>query len=153
MKKRTFSLVVLMVLMLVLMFGVGSVNAAEKTVFPSYEELIATLDPGTWSYPNGNIHIRGMVQLFQETAADPRGDGENTVVVNANWDSDFHGPMWGTFSFVTDEGGLWEGTWSGRMTENGPVYTARGNGYGIYAGMRIWVDMNLGTCTTTILEH
>ena len=152
MKTRKFSLVVLMALTLVLLFGVGAANAADKTVFPCNEELIETLDPGTWTYPGGNIHIRGMVQLFRETSPDPRNIGNNTVVVNANWNSEFHGPMWGTFSSVTDEGGLWEGTWAGRLTEKGPVYNATGKGYGIYAGMKMWVDVDYGACTVTFQE-
>jgi hypothetical protein len=152
MKKRTFTLVVLMAIALVLLFGVGQVNAADKTVVPCYEQFVDTLNPGTWSYPDGNIHIRGMVQLFRETADDPRNIGYNTVVLNANWQSDWTGPMWGTFSFETDEGGLWEGTWAGRMTEEGSVYNASGKGYGIYAGMKMWVDMDYGTCTATFLE-
>ena len=152
MKTRKFSLVVLIALMLVLLLGVGSANAADKSVFPCNEELIETLDPGTWTYPGGKIHIRGMVQLFRETSPDPRNIGYNTVVVNANWNSDFHGPMWGTFSNATDEGGLWKGTWAGRVTENGPVYHATGKGHGIYAGMKMWVDVHYGACTVTFLE-
>jgi len=153
MKKSYFLLGVLLVILAIPLFGVTPVTAAEKTEFPCTEELIANLDPGTWTYPNGNIHIRGMIQLFRETGPDPRIVGDNTVVVNANWQSDWTGPIWGTFSFVTDEGGLWEGTWAGQMTEAGAVYNGSGNGYGMYAGMKMWVDMNYGVCTITVLEH
>ncbi len=114
---------------------------------------MAYLDYGTWSYPDGNIHIRGMVELFRNTGPDPRITGYNTVTVSANWQSDYTGPMSGTFRFETDEGGLWMGTWAGQMTGAGPVYSGSADGYGMYAGMKMWVDMNYGVCTLTILEH
>ena len=153
MKKDYILLGALLVILAIPLFVVAPVSAAEKTELPTTEVLIANLDPGTWTYPGDNIHIRKMVQLFRVTGADSRVIGNNTVVMNANWQADWTGPMRGTFSFVTDEGGLWEGTWAGKMTEAGPVYTGSGKGSGIYDGMKIWVDMNYGASTVTILEH
>lgn len=153
MKKSFFLFGGLLAIVAVFLLGIAPVAAAEKTVFPCFETYVETLDPGTWAFPGGNIHIRGLVEVFREDAPDPRNVGYNTVVVNANWRPDWTGPIWGTFRLETDEGGLWEGTWAGMMTEAGSWYQAVGNGYGIYAGMKIWVDMNYGVCQTTILKH
>lgn len=149
MKKNYFLFTVILA---VLLLGVTPVMAAEKIEFPCTETFVAELDPGTWTFPGGNIHVRGMVQLSREEAPDPRNTGYNTVVVNANWRPDWTGPMWGTFRLETDEGGVWEGTWAGRMTEQGSRYHAVGTGFGLYSGMKIWVDMNYGDCQVQLRE-
>lgn len=152
MRKNYFRLGAILVVMAVLLIGTAPVTAAEKTEFQCTETFIATLDPGSWTFPDGNIHIRGMKSLFREEG-DARVEGDNTVVLNANWRSDGTGPMWGTWRLVTDEGGIWEGTWAGMMTEQGSWYHAVGDGMGMYAGMKMWVDMNFGDCRIKILEH
>lgn len=153
MSKKFYRLGVILVVMAVLLIGVAPVTAAEKTEFTCTETFVAILDPGSWAFPGGNIHIRGMVQLLREEAPDPRSVGDNTVVVNANWRSDGTGPMWGTWRLETDEEGVWEGTWNGMVTEEGSWYNARGDGIGKYAGMKMWIDTNFGDCRITILEH
>jgi hypothetical protein len=153
MNRKIYGMGVILVVMAVLLTGVAPVTAAEKTEFPCTETFVATLDPGSWAFPDGNIHIRGSVSLFREEAPDPRSVGDNTVVANANWRSDGTGPIWGTWRLETDEGGAWEGTWNGMMTEAGAWYNARGDGSGLYTGMKMWVDMNFGACQVTILEH
>jgi hypothetical protein len=152
MKKNYFLFGTILAVLAVLLLGIAPVMAAEKTEFPCTETFIDTLDIGTWAYPGGNIHIRGMVQFFREESPDPRNIGYNTVVVNANWRPDGTGPMWGTFHLVTDEDGLWEGTWAGMITEQGPRYHAVGNGFGLYSGMKIWVDVNYGDCQVQFRE-
>jgi hypothetical protein len=45
------------------------------------------------------------------------------------------GPMWGTFHLVND-GGSWEGTWTGERDEQGFAYIrVVGHGMGGYAGL------------------
>jgi hypothetical protein len=40
-----------------------------------------------------------------------------TVESNANWDAEFTGPIWGTFSIVLDDDlGTWDGTFQGKRT-------------------------------------
>jgi hypothetical protein len=153
MRKNYFRFSAILFVMAVLLLGVSPVAAAEKTEFQCTETGVAMLNPGTWSFPDGNVHIRGMVQLLREEAPDPRSVGDNTVVVNANWRSDGTGPMWGTWRLETDEGGLWEGTWAGQMTEQGSWYNAVGDGIDLYAGMKMWVNMNFGDCQIKVLEH
>lgn len=137
----------------VLMIGVALVTPAEKTEFACTETFVAALDPGSWAFPDGNIHLRGRVSIFREEAPDPRSVGDNTVVANANLRSDGTGPIWGTWRLETDEGGAWEGTWNGMMTEAGAWYNARGDGSGMYTGMKMFVDMSFGECQVTILAH
>jgi hypothetical protein len=152
MKKNYIHFSAILIVMAVLLSGFAPVMTAEKTEFQCTETFVAILDPGTWSFPDGNIHIRGMVELFHEDAPDPRVVGDNTVVVNANWRPDWTGPIWGTWRLETDEGGLWEGTWAGRMTGQGSWYNGVGDGIGLYAGMTMLVDMNYGECQIRILE-
>ncbi len=153
MKKKYVRFGAILAVMAVLLVGIVPVTAAEKTVFACTEETIALLDPGTVSFPDGNVHIRGMVIQALEDAPDPRNQGINTIVVNANWGKDGTGPMWGTFHMVTDEGGTWKGTWAGRDTGQGSWYNAVGNGFGKYAGMKIWIDKNYDDCQVTFLEQ
>jgi len=153
MKKRCSLVGVLVAVMVIPLILVTPVTAADKAEFQCMEIYVDTLDPGSWSFPDGNIHVRGLVELFQETGPDPRLVGNNTVVVNANWHSDMTGPIWGTFRFETDEGGLWEGNWAGQVTAEGAWYNARGDGYGIYEGMKGWWHIEYDVCQATLLEH
>ena len=112
----------------------------------------ATTDPGTWSFPDGNTHIRGMQQVARVECADSRQVGYNYITINANWDENYTGPMWGTFTFVSDEGGRWTGTWNGQMTADGSWYNAFGKGEGMYAGMKLWIDKSYEVTSGRILD-
>ncbi|UCH60846.1 MAG: hypothetical protein JSV61_05020 [Anaerolineales bacterium] len=153
MKKKYVRFGAILTLMAVLLVGIVPAMAAEKTVFSCVDGGTELLNPGVWTFPDGNVHVRGMVLRTRNNASDPRDQGYNTIVMNANWGKDGAGPMWGTFSLETDEGGLWKGTWAGRDTEQGSWYNAVGDGYGLYAGMKIWVDKNYDVCQVSILEH
>lgn len=153
MKNNRVRLSIFLITVVALLLAVTPAIAANKVEFqctPTYSHL---LNIGDWTYPDGNIHIRGMVQSEHSVAPDPRCVGDNTIVINANWHADGTGPMWGTFRYETTEGGIWEGTWAGRMTDEGSWYNATGNGYGIYAGMKIFVDKVFDVTTITILER
>lgn len=152
MKANIFRLTALLTILTLLLPRVAPVMAAEKTEFQCVEILDTILDPGMWTYPNGNIHIRGMVSRYNETSTDPRMYGVNVVVVNANWHGNYTGPMWGTFWLENDYGG-WKGTWAGLMTVQGSGYNAVGDGFGDYSGMKLWINVNNGVCTGSILEH
>jgi hypothetical protein len=136
----------------------ATVPLAAKSAITEYEcgeELLYTeVEPTITFLPSGNIHLRDMVNVYAETndLQDPRAIGLNHVVVNANWDENWLGPMWGTFMLETD-GGVWEGTWAGQMTEEGGWYNASGNGQGMYEGMKIWIDVAPGSCRGRILDH
>jgi hypothetical protein len=80
--------------------------------------------------------------VYQELTTDPRTSGANTVVMNANWGPDYAGPMWGTHrsevnpSPDCEQGGVWEGTWTGTMNIDGSyTYHAVGKVFpGAYQG-------------------
>jgi hypothetical protein len=149
MKKRFLHLSAILIVTVLLLAAVVSVSAGGRVTVPCTETFLATLDPGVWTYPGGNIHIRGMVNQYQEGSTDPRNVGINTVTINANWKPDYTGPMWGTFHLLTDEGGEWYGSWNGTNSAGGADYHAIGNGIGLYEGQMSWVDVQYGVCTVT----
>ena len=109
---------------------------------------IDILDWGTWTYPGGNTHVRGMVGTYQQVMpnSDPRCSGLNTVVTNANWDLGGAGPSWGTFHVVPNEysnyTGGWDGTWTGMSYADGSAsIQVVGLGYGDLEGLQVFVDI------------
>lgn len=123
-----------------LLFAAPVAAQAVATEITGTESCITT-DPGTLTFlPNGNIRVRGMLQQCTEAASDPRAAGTNFVVVNANWNSSFIGPMWGTWRLVSNDGGIWEGTWEGMLTESAGEVHAEGDGEGIDSGSKMWID-------------
>ena len=73
------------------------------------------LDGGQWiSFPNGNIHVRGMRTAYPETSSCPLLSGTTVGAMNANWDATGAGPMWGVADTLNSSGKLnWEGSWQG----------------------------------------
>ena len=66
----------------------------------------------------GRVQIRNVVFPYVLQATDPRMEGNETVIVNANWDgwTQFgpgSGPMWGTL-VLQGSAGPWEGVWTGQ---------------------------------------
>jgi len=103
---------------------------------------------GSWAYPGGRMHLRGMVTLYDQDMpdSDPRCSGWNTVVANANWDANGVGPSWGTFHVAPkDESpfhGGWAGTWTGMSYADGTTsIQVVGHGYGDLDGMQVFVDL------------
>ena len=140
---RQFWIGLVLVGILVLVPGYASA-AAERTNWTGTENSVAMLDPGDWSNPGGNIHVRGMVNLYQEQATDPRVTGSNTVVMNANWNANWVGPMWGTWRLETayGGGGVWEGHWTGETQADGSAaYQAVGHGVsGSVKGLKVMIS-------------
>jgi len=107
---------------------------------------LGILDPGTWIYPGGNMHVRGMVAMYQQNmpGSDARYSGLNTVVTNANWDAYGVGPSWGTFHAVPEEGGPdgWDGTWTGMSyPDESTSIQVVGHSYGGLKGQHVFVDI------------
>jgi hypothetical protein len=100
--------------------------------------------------PDGTTHVEGMILRLCDATNDPRTTGENIVVLNANWDADGLGPMWGTwylvpkvltsaFTTTPKPGGSWSGAWTGFSLASGAekaVILATGRGAGPYAGLK-----------------
>ena len=85
------------------------------------ETMIGLIDHGVWTYPDGNIHVRGMKSQYADNTNCPEVSGIVTTIMNANWDSKGVGPMWGTARSETtyNGGGVWEGTWTGKTYPDG----------------------------------
>ena len=67
--------------------------------------------------PEGSrTHIRAGVIETRVDSADDRVAGTMTVQLNANWNANFEGPLYGTFTILLDAGGAWAGTYEGQRT-------------------------------------
>jgi hypothetical protein len=134
--RKSVLLVVVMALIMTLLATPGpAVAQASKTEFLGSSSTIGII-PGDWTtLPSGNIKVRGMTLVFQDDMSDPRASGTNTVVMNANWDSDATGPMWGTFE-VVNKYGAWEGSWTGEWTADGSIIRGVAQGTGGLAGLK-----------------
>lgn len=129
-KQLTIYMGIALLLCLVVVPAVASAKTNVKHCSGT-ESLIETLDPGVWTFPDGNIHMRGMVSEYAEEMNCPEVNGTNTVVMNANWDANYIGPMWGTNRLVTSYagGGVWRGYWSGKLNPDGTLsYTGSSQG-------------------------
>lgn len=155
MKRRTLSVWVILTLVVVLLIAPASVSArATQTYCTGWEIPLEVLDPGVWTYPGGNIHVRGMVMQYQEVSDCPQLAGINTVTMNANWDANYAGPIWGIAQSVTVDGGVWESTWAGKTYADGSSeYRTVGHGVaGSVQGLHMKLSATNGQWTATILD-
>lgn len=106
------------------------------------ETMIAFLSPGEWKTVGNHTRVRGMMMQYLEEATCPQAAGVNTVVLNANWDQNMVGPIWGTHHSETSYGGggAWEGKWHGKTNPNGSTtYNGVTRGVsGSVEGMIMW---------------
>ena len=137
-------LAALLAIAIVLSFLVAPATAGARVIriqCDGVETWAEQLAPGDWTYPGGNVHVRGMVTLYEETASCPQMIGFNTVTANFNFDGNFVGPMHGTAMLETDYdgGGVWESTWHGALEADGTMwYEAVGRGIsGSVAGLKM----------------
>jgi hypothetical protein len=145
MKRKSLLVWVVLVVLVALVTVPGSAAAgASRVAFTGTEMAVELVAEGDWIFlPSGNVHVRGVTTVYQETASDWRMSGLNTGVMNANWGPDFAGPMWGTSESVLDDsadcpgGGIWQCTWTGMMNVDGSyTYNAVGRGVsGCVAGL------------------
>lgn len=137
MKKRVL---VLIAVMAALLLVAGPVAAkATMTEFTGTETpRPIPVDPGTVTFPGGNIHIRGLVAVDDEVSDDPRMTGEATVYANANLDADGFGRLWGTWTLTPEpfEEGSWVGTFTGTFHADGSKsFRCVGDGRGAFEGL------------------
>jgi len=68
--------------------------------------------------PGTNIHVRGAIAETWVDADDSRFTGMLTYTLNYNFNPDFTGTAWGTWSLevAACEGGIWEGIWNSKRT-------------------------------------
>jgi hypothetical protein len=111
---------------------------------------MCVMAPGSQTVlPDGRLRIRGM-ELYELALAygrdgtpEPRKTGYDLVVADANLDSTFSGPTWGTwnlYSFGADVASpaddvlMFSGVFIGRFKNGIPAVRYFGNGTGIYDG-------------------
>ena len=104
---------------------------------------VPVMDPMLPPCPIGSrTHIRDAVIATRVFSDDPRVAGLMFVEMNANWDANFEGPIWGTFSLMLDSEGIWVGTWQAVRVFDGVQYSAElhviGKGFGgLVDGMQL----------------
>jgi hypothetical protein len=123
---------------------------------PGYEP---TGNPEQPCPAGSRTHLRDTVIISQVISMDARMTGLMTIELNANWDADFAGPLWGTFSLAVDSGGTWIGTWQGlreRVAEDqweGTLHVI-GKGYGgIVDGMKVMAEDQIVSFTAAPIAY
>ena len=122
MKSKIFVLgCVLAGLIVALVLPMNVAATGNVLVCTGEEYMIAFIDPGTWTFIDDRIKVRGMMMQYEEVASCGQASGVNTVVMNANWNSSEVGPFGGTSHSETlyDGGGVWEGSFSGKVYSDG----------------------------------
>ena len=143
MSTRVRSITAVLVVLVLLGGIVGPAAAGSKTYFTAGECCETVLDLGEEFFPDGRYHLRGASSTFEFWADDPRLDNAiNQITCNWNfvWMPEpiyVAGPMWGTF-VITNDGGWWEGSWTGVREKNGFSYFPFvGRGGGGYEGLQL----------------
>ena len=99
--------------------SVGSFESFGTIQCPGYEKS----DPSELCPEGMRTHARGIVWISRVESGTPGvPDGWMTVTSNANFDPEFNGPQWGTFSLAYDGGGSLEGTWQGVRRKEGDAW-------------------------------
>lgn len=136
-----------------LLFAVPALAQATTTTFTLQE----TCPPESqWqfekiTFPDGNLHIRGASFDCQDVGTIPEATGTNHIVLNANFDANGLGPMWGTIRLVTSVG-TWDGTWTGQITANGSVIQGISQGSGGLEGQKLFLFGQNGQFTGYVLN-
>lgn len=144
MSNKKWIVIVVLAAILVGLAGPAPVRAGDNVInCTGVEYPIAFLSPGVWKNVGGGVRVRGMSMQYMEEASCPQAAGINTVVLNANWDENQVGPMWGASHSEIDYGGggVWEGTWQGKTNPDGSSsYSAVAHGVaGSVKGLIMWV--------------
>jgi hypothetical protein len=157
MKARTVFIIVALMLILTIAPGSAGAGATWKECTGT-EQNQEVLDHGIWVVRGATVHGRGMLSTWDEFSSCPELGGRTTTTMNANWDLNGIGPMWGTGHSETTDGGVWEGTWQGAISPDGIcTYKAVSHGIsGSVKGLTLFLTANctnpVTTFTATILD-
>jgi hypothetical protein len=150
MKRLLFLSVLILALVATLLLAAGPVAAkATRTLITACEEDLYLVE-GEWTNPGPNMHLRGRIHYFYDHANDPRATGLVTVIASGNFNADFIGTVWGTFTLEPDDKlGYWEGTWVG--PDNQPEIRLVGHGRGKFKGLElretlVWGEEAMENC-------
>jgi len=154
---RRFALVAIVCLLVTAGLIAGR---AIVTPFTVTEIMGDTLEPGTYTFPDGNMHMRDVVKECVWTGAtDSRLNGTSRVVENGNFGKDMTGPMWGTFRSAKRGSGTWDGVWAGyfNLAQVTGEYDGTGHGGGDYEGLQlkvhcVYTGPGPAACTGRILD-
>lgn len=145
-RKSYLITLIFVIAVLAMTTGLASANP-NRTDFTGAESVLPYYDPGKENFPDGNLWtIRDEVDYIAVTSSDPRVTGTNTITFNANFKFApepvfVTGRMWGTFHIAND-GGYWQGTYTGVRDERGYSYFSYvGSGGGGYEGLQIRYDI------------
>jgi hypothetical protein len=141
-----------------LLAAVAMLGKAHITAF-TVSETDSVINPGTYTFPDGNLHIRNGLEQYTWTGAnDPRLNGTGQFTLNGNIGKDMTGPMWGTFNFVKGNGTM-DGVWTGYFDLSnftGQTHIS-GHGGGEFEGLQYEADCvyngpTTATCTGRLLD-
>lgn len=143
MSTRVRSVMTIFILLVLLSVTAGPAAAGTKTYITAYECCEVSEFAGKEFFPDGRYHVRDAISTFTFWSEDPRlDDAINRITLNANFvlmDPPIYaaGNMWGKF-VITNDGGWWEGTWTGVREKNGFSYFHFvGHGGGGYEGLEL----------------
>jgi len=145
-QKSYLIMLILVLALLAITTGLASANP-NKTPISGQESVLPEFVPGKEFLPDGNLYkVRDEIDYIEVTSDDPRVTGTNTITFNGNFKFApepvfVTGRMWGTFS-ISNDGGNWEGTYTGVRDERGYSYFSYvGSGGGGYDGLKIRYDI------------
>jgi hypothetical protein len=93
--------------------GWGGNPQCRNGKFHAKDTFVQPVDPGTITPVPGGIRLRGAINIYHIDASDERITGDYTITLNANWDMDYAGPVWGSFTCDRPDGGEWSGVFYG----------------------------------------
>ena len=93
---------------------------ATRINFTGTGQIAGLIDLGSMSFPDGQVHIRGLVQSAVYNLG-PLGNALAIIEINANFSPpDMTGHAWGTFVLFAADGSVSEGTWTGKRERVAP---------------------------------
>jgi hypothetical protein len=95
------------------------VVAAAIATFTASDMPVEVIDPGQVNFQGPRILWRGLIVRARIEASDPRFTGFLIGTLNANWNLQGEGAVWGRFTHEVDAGGMWEGVWRAHRTRAG----------------------------------
>jgi hypothetical protein len=116
----------------------GSLDLGDRTLVLGTTTGLVELQDSTQTNDGDILQARDLVWQYQFHSTDPRLDGTFEEVINYDMRSDGSADMWGTGT-LTNDGGTWEGPWTGAIGRNGGVHYVLQTfvGTGDYEGL-VW---------------
>ncbi len=132
-----------------LYFPAGMPGTGTDCPYTWQDPAFCVIDFGLWTeLPSGRWRIRDMTvyelafSWRDDGEIEPRKTGYDIVVANANLDSSFSGPTWGTwnlYSFADEL--MFTGTFTGTFENGIPAVHFVGQGTGVYQGQQMRGDI------------